>query len=240
MAASSANRWRLMANTAVKKAKNSMISKARFHMHATAVKAFLNKPAAKKRAKKMSDTQAREDFYAKFAAKGDQHEARINFFKPKRKQTKRPEWKSAKKQVFSSSSESYAGVSGMCDHLSNDSVIESAWTCSIRTSNLKLWTAAADPDTYDCDKRDNNTGATVAGPTAYAFFSDSSSSSGSADRNSDLWAEPLPSHLLPPPSPNNSTTISPHISVTFDPPPILGHYRLQQTEFDQTINTDIT
>ena len=180
----------------------------------TAMKALLNRPAVKKRAKKMSDAKAREGFYAKFAAKEHQHEARINFFKPKRKQTKKPEWKSAKKQVFSSSSsDSY--TSATCDHLSNDSMIESKWTCSIRTANLKLWTAAADPDTYN--------------RAAPEGCNDSSSDSGSTDRSNDLWAAPLPSHLLPTPSPNNSTVISPNISLDFNPPPILGHYRLLPT-----------
>ena len=62
----------------------------------------------------MSDTQAGEGFYAKFTSReGDQHEGRINFFKPKTKQTanKRPEWKSVKKQVFSNNSESDASTS---------------------------------------------------------------------------------------------------------------------------------
>lgn len=97
IAASCTHNWQTMSSslTSTLRAK-LIISKTRFHLRCTALKAKL--PVVKKKAAKMSDAKAREAFYRKHDAKYEKHLARENFFIPT--------WTKAKQQVFSSSSSS--------------------------------------------------------------------------------------------------------------------------------------
>ena len=131
----------------------------------------------------------------------------------KRNQAKEAEWKSVKKRVFSISSKIYVSVTS--DRLNNDSITKLAWACSIRAANPKLWTVDADPDTYNCncdnddDDSENSDNDKWTKSTDRAAYEDCNDSSSSI---------------------NNSI-------FNFKPPPILGYYRHQQTESDETILT---
>ena len=244
VAASIERNWQQLTQDVTGMLRKQRTAKTRFHIRRQALKRKYTN--VKKKVKKMSNMRAREDFYQKHEAKCKSYVAKINFFNPrtaKKQQAptptcttsittyvcnpkpKIPTWTEAKQQVFSSSSSSALSD---CDREMSDYK-------NNKSDNYGLWMAAANRSDNHHSHLDaaspRSDGDIWAEPAATPSSDGDIWAEPAASPNSDgeNWAEPANSadhtDSISASASSRSPNESDDVSISFNPPEILGHHQ---------------